>query len=230
VSRSELAVLLLGASYDQSETPRRLAEEVRKFDKPFVIWPSPAVENAGDLAQRGLLKELRNLECARKTLLSPIITPEKLTDEAKAILHNKIPPAEDGKPRVYLVYDSQQNSEAENAGQIALNYAHEFYFEHSDNPRLHTGYLTQSDGVLLVWGDAAEEWCSTEFDLMVRLSNQPKARGLCLFDPKQPKLALAKQIRSEHPNICVAEQFGKFDKAGLDPFFAPLRRSQGATA
>jgi hypothetical protein len=227
VGGSDLAVLLLGPNYD--DTARLLVDEIKNLNKPFVIWPSPSVEQHGDLTQRGFLKELSELDYQRKTLLSPLISPEKLKQDVFAILNPqaKIPANAAGKPRIYLIYDSAQKSESANAGQIVLNYQDEFHFEPSDNPRQHTGYLTQSDGVLLVWGEAAEDWCATEFEQIVRLSNQPKSRGLCLFDPKQSKLAYADQIRSQYSAIHVAEQFGAFEKRRLEPFFAPIRRGGG---
>jgi hypothetical protein len=87
--------------------------------------------------------------------------------------------------------------------------------------------LTQSDGVLLVWGKAGEKWCAEEFENMVRQSGQAKSRGLCLFDPKESKIALAEQIRTKLSAVHVAEQFGAFNAAGLEPFFHPLRKPQG---
>lgn len=228
VRRSDLAVLLLGARYD--ENAGRLVDALKNIDKPFVVWPSPALEKTGALEQRGLFQDLLQLDSGRKTLLSPAITPEKLKQEVFALLNPgaKIPPAAGGKPRVYLIYDSRRNSEKNNAGKIAFQYKDEFHFEHSDNPRQHNICLTQSDGVLLVWGDAGEEWCAAEFEQMVRLSYQPRSRGLCLFDPKESKISLAAQIRTSYsdPPIHVAEQFGPFDPRQLEPFFNPIRRAQ----
>ncbi len=83
--------------------------------------------------------------------------------------------------------------------------------------------------MLLVWGDANEDWCSAEFEQIVRLSTQPKSRGICLFDPKQSKAALAEQIRNGN-TMFVAEQFGPFDSARLEPFFAPIRKVKAAQA
>jgi hypothetical protein len=226
----DLAVLLLGAQYD--ETTRRLVEALKNGDKPFVIWPSPAIEKTGALQQRGFLKDLLDLDAGRKTLLSPAITPEKLKQEVFALLKpgTKISPAAGSKPRVYLIYDSRQNSERDNAGRIAFHYRNEFHFDDSNDPRQHSVGLTQSDGVLLVWGDAGEEWCAAEFEQMVRLSYQPKSRGLCLFDPKDAKTAFAEQIRKDYSAIYVAEQFGPFDPARLEPFFNPLRRNEAGKA
>jgi hypothetical protein len=230
VGNSALAILLLGPNYDK--TARSLLDEIRNCQKQFVVWPSPALEQSRDLNQRNFLKELNELNDSGKTLLSPFITPEQLKQNVFAALNlkAKIPPNPSGKPRIYLIYDSRQNSEADNAGKIAFQYRDDFHFDHNDNPRRHTGFLTQSDGVLLVWGNAAEDWCSEEFNQLYRLSSRSKSRGLCLFDPKESKLALAEQIRILDNTIHVAEQFGSFDKRRLEPFVAPLRRSQRATA
>jgi len=62
---------------------------------------------------------------------------------------------------------------------------------------------------------------------MARLPKQAKSRGLCLFDPRESKIVLAEQVRTEYAAIHVAEQFGQFNPALLEPFFAPLRRAQG---
>lgn len=230
--RSDLAVLLLGARYD--ETTRHLVDALGGCDKPFVIWPSPALETAGDLLQRGFFQDLLRIESGRKTLLSAAITSEKLKEEVLALLNPraKIPSAPEGKPRVYLIYDSRQNSEINHAGQIAYHYKEEFQFEHSDNPRQHSSCLTQSEGVLLVWGEAGEDWCAAEFEQMVRLSHNPRSRGLCLFDPKESKSLLAEQIRQNYadPPIDVAEQFGGFDPARLEPFFSRIRKAETRTA
>jgi hypothetical protein len=209
-----------------------MVEALKNGDKPFVIWPSPAIEKTGALQQRGFLKDLLDLDAGRKTLLSPAITPEKLKQEVFALLKpgTKISPAAGSKPRVYLIYDSRQNSERDNAGRIAFHYRNEFHFDDSNDPRQHSVGLTQSDGVLLVWGDAGEEWCAAEFEQMVRLSYQPKSRGLCLFDPKDAKTAFAEQIRKDYSAIYVAEQFGPFDPARLEPFFNPLRRNEAGKA
>jgi hypothetical protein len=90
--------------------------------------------------------------------------------------------------------------------------------------------LTQSEGVLLLWGGAGEEWCAEEFDRMVRLASHSKSRGLCLFDPRESKIALAEQIRKTQSAIHVAEQFGAFDPARLEPFFSPIRRAEAGSA
>ena len=229
VNRSHLAVLLLGARYD--DTASRLVNALKNADKPFVVWPSSLLERTGELPQRGFYQNIIQIETSRKTLLSPSATSDELKKEVLALLKpgTNIPLAAGGKPRVYLVYDSRRNSEINNAGKIAFHFRDEFHFEHSDNPRQHSSCLTQSEGVLLVWGDAGEEWCATEFEQMVRLSHAPSSRGLCLFDPKESKSLLAQQIRNKYSElpIYVGEQFGPFDPARLDSFFNPLRRPDG---
>lgn len=224
VARCELLVLLLGARYDENMRP--LLKAIKDLDKPVVAWPSLALENSGDLLQRGLFQDLLQLASSRKTVLSPAITPEKLKAEVFARLNprDNIALAAGGKPRVYIIYDPSQNTDKNNAGKIAYAYQDEFYFEYSDTPRQDNARLTQSEGVLLVWGSSAEEWCAQEFDRLVRSANQARSRALCLFDPKESKIALADQIRGKFP-ISVAEQFGPFDPARLEPFFNPIRRA-----
>ena len=70
-----------------------------------------------------------------------------------------------------------------NAGLISFHFRKAVHFEHPDDPAQHTARLTRSDGVLLVWGNADEEWCSREFAEIVQTSTGSRASGLCLFEP-----------------------------------------------
>jgi hypothetical protein len=227
VAKCELAVLLLGADYDP--TMDSVAKKIRELDKPLLVWPSPSLEANGAVLQRGLFQDLLQFQSKRKSLLAANITADDLKREVLARLNprDNLAGTADGKPRVYLVYDARQTSDKNNVGQIAYHYQSEFHFECSDNPRQDAARLTQSEGVLLVWGNSGEEWCAEEFDRLVRLAGQAKSRGICLFDPKDSKIALADQIRKQS-RILVAEQFGSFDPARLEPFFNPIRKIQGA--
>jgi hypothetical protein len=227
----ELVVPLLGAAFDSTENNRRVVDAAMELNKKLVIWPSPSLEKTQDLPQRGFFNYLKGIEYAGKTLLPSSHSPEKLKQEVLSILnpHAKIPLAPGGKPRVYLVYDSSQDSD--NAGKIAYQYRDEFHFDRCDDYRRHRLCLTQSDAVLLIWGQSAEDWWADEFEQMVRLSNQTKSRGLCLFDPQESKMARADEIRQKlDPTIHISNQFGDFEKARLDPFFAPIRRTRTETA
>ena len=228
VPTCELAVMLLGKEYE--DNTRRLITALAELNKRFLIWPSPALESGGTLEQRGFLQYLAGLESGQKTLLGPAMTSEKLKQEVLALLNPQTNafPAPPGKPRVYLIYESGRGREKDNAGKIAFHFREDFHFEHSDDPRRHIPCLTQSDGVLLVWGDAGEEWCASEFEQVVRLSQQARSRGLCLFDPKESKVAATELIRGKFsdPPIHVAEEFGAFDPSRLESFFNPIRRLQ----
>jgi TIR domain len=230
VPKCELAVLLLGAKYDEASD--NLVNKIENLEKPFIVWPSPELENGGAPLQRGLFQNLRQFESGRKTLLASSITPDKLKQEVLAKLDPRVNLAlsAGGRPRVYLIHDSHRNSEKNNAGIIAYYYRKEFHFEFSDAPSLDNARLTQSEGVLLVWGDAGEDWCAQEFERMVRLACHSKSRGLCLFDPKESKVALADQIRTRQSAIHVSEQFGPFDPTRLEPFFNAIRTAAGARA
>jgi len=198
----DLAVLLFGAQYD--ETTRRLVDGLKDAGKPFVVWPSPVLENSGAPEQRGFFQYLVQLEAARKTLLSPAITPEKLKQEVFALLNPgaTMPPPAEGKPRVYLVYDSRRNSEKNNAGTIAFHYRDEFHFEHSDNPRQHNLCLTQSDGVLLVGGatparsgapTSLNRWCAS------RPSPSPAASASSI--PRNPRSHWPRRFARPIPSL-----------------------------
>ena len=85
--------------------------------------------------------------------------------------------------------------------------------------------------MLLVWGNADEEWCSREFAEMVQASRRTGARGLCLFDPVGSKPTAIEQIRTGFSDLYIGEEYGRFDPARLATFFTPLlRRSAGPQA
>ena len=125
------------------------------------------------------------------------------------------------------MYNSRDRGEVKNAGLISFHFRKEFHFDHPDDPAQHTLRLSRSDGVLLVWGNSAEDWCSREFAEMVQTSRRAGAKGLCLFDPQEPKTAAVQQIRAGFRDLYIGEQFGKFDPARLATFFTPLLRSRG---
>jgi len=81
--RCELAVLV-GAKYD--EATLSLEDSLWDVEKPLVVWPSPGLENAGELAQRGFFQDLLRRESGRKTLLGAAIKSEKLKQEVFALL------------------------------------------------------------------------------------------------------------------------------------------------
>ena len=79
--------------------------------------------------------------------------------------------------------------------------------------------------MLLVWGHADEDWCSREFLEIVQTARRGDSRGLCVFDPKEAKVAAVEQIRQNFGEaVYIGEQFGRFDPARLEAFFTPLRR------
>ena len=134
-----------------------------------------------------------------------------------------VPQAGD-KPRVYLVYDQRDAGEQTNAGLISYNFRKEFQFDHYD-PAQHTRRLSQSDGVLLVWGNADEDVCSKLFQEVFQTARRKETRGLCVFDPRDTKAeALAALRKTFGEELYVGEQFGRFDPSRLDPFFTPIRR------
>ena len=60
---------------------------------------------------------------------------------------------------------------------------------------------------------------------MVQTSRPAGMRGLCLFEPADPKTEAVRAIRDGYRDLFVGEQFGnKFDPSRLMPFFTPLLR------
>jgi TIR domain len=226
---ASLSVFLLGPDYD--ERARELADlSTGRKDMPWVVWCSPAAEQTASADQSGFCAYLEQLDSASKTYLNADTMPAKLKEEVLCLLRPdpQALPETQGKPRVYLVYNSRDRAEVRNAGLISFHFRNDVHFEHPDDPAQHTLRLSRSEGVLLVWGNADEDWCSREFAEMVQTSGRNGARGLCLFDPVESKTAAVQQIRTGFRDLYIGEEFGRFDPARLATFFTPLlRRSPG---
>ena len=220
-----LSVFLVGEHYD--ETVGELVEiAAAQRDKPWVAWCAPSVENAA-VEQAGFHAHVEQLDAPTKTYLKAGILPAKLKEEVLALLKPSARPKPEtsGRPSVYLVYNARDAAERKNAGIISYTFRKEIHFEHPDNPAEHTHRLAHSDGVLLVWGSADEDWCSREFLEIVQAARRTEARGLCIFDPKEPKVGAIAEIRQSFgEQVYIGEQFGPFNPSLLEPFFTPLRR------
>lgn len=224
---SALSVFLLGEQYD--EVAAQLVDiAASDAGKPWVVWCSPTIDRAA-ADQVGFSAHVEQLEAPTKTYLSPRTLTAKLKEEVLGLLR---PGAQartpsDGKPRVYLVYNARDLNERKNAGLISYSFRREFHFDHPDDPAQHSKRLTGSDGVLLIWGNADQEWCEREFLEIVQTARDRDARGLCVFDPKETKLQALDEIRrsfGEQGRFFISEEYGKFDPARLESFFSALRR------
>src|SRR6185295_1183610 len=130
--------------------------------------------------------------------------PAKLKEEVLSLLRPDplaLPDTQGGKPRVYLVYNSRDRAEVKNAGLISFHFRNDVVFDYPDDPAQHTARLSRSDGVLLVWGSADEDWCSREFAEMIQTSRKNGARGLCLFDPPDGKTAAVQEVRKKFSDL-----------------------------
>ena len=230
---SALSVFLFGQKYD--EDALQLTQIAAAQTKPWVVWSAPVRNDVGgggiDIDQMGLLRYVEQMQSASKTYLSSNIPPETLKQEVMALLRpdSRTSTPADGKPRVYLVYNARDFSEAANAGLIKLHYRNDFQFEIPDDPAQHTSRLMRSDGVVLIWGNAGEDWCSREFAQIAQTAGRRGGQALCVFDPRESKIPIIGEIRRRFQNFYVAEQFGpKFDPGRLDPYFDPIRRSAEA--
>lgn len=224
--KSALSVFLLGEVYDEKLRP--LAELAAKLPKRWVVWCSRACEADRNVTLLGLGEYLEQLESVEntKTFLDSSVTISKLKDEVLSLLGpaQNIPADLEGKPRVYLVYDRQKTIEAKKAGLIREHFGNQAQFEFSDDPVQHSTRLIRSDGVLLVWGMAEQEWCTQQFEQMLRTSRNARSKGLCLFDPQESKKASVEELKQKGTDLWIAEQFGpRFDPDRLQPFFEPLR-------
>jgi len=225
LGEASLSVFLLGEAYD--ETASALAEVASQQGKPWVVWSSPAAEQTEEPAQMGFGRYLEQLDSVSKTYLSGGITVAKLKEEVLALLRPATValPTVPGKPTVYLIYNWRDPVEKGNAGDITFHYRNEFQFAQPNDPARHKLLLTGSDGVLLIWGNEDESWCSQEFEEMLRTARKAQAKGLCLLEPKGTKTAVVNQIRAQNlMGVYIAEQFGKFDLTRMETFFNPIRR------
>jgi hypothetical protein len=222
---ASMAVFLLGAEYD--DVTRELTDiAAARKDMPWVVWISPAAEQTPVADQTGFCAYVEQLDSVTKTYLDGNILPAKVKEEVLSLLRPdpRALPETRGKPRVYLVYNSRDRAEVKNAGLISFHFRNDVHFEHPDDPAQHTNRLSGSDGVLLVWGNADEDWCSREFAEMIQSATRSNALGLCLFDPVNTKKATVDQIRAGFNSLYIGEEFGRFDPARLTTFFAPLLR------
>jgi hypothetical protein len=227
-----LSVFLLGQQYDEAAT--QLAEiAASDVSKPWVVWCSPTIDQA-TVEQVGFSAHIEQLEAPTKTYLSSRTLTAKLKEEVLSLLRPdaQAPVATDGKPRVYLVYNTRDAAERKNAGLINYSFRRDYHFDHPDDPALHSKRLTGSDGVLLIWRSADQEWCEREFLEIVQTARDGDPRGLCVFDPRDAKLQALDDIRKsfggDQGGVFVGEQFGRFDPARLDAFFTALRRRAAA--
>ena len=155
LQESALVIFLLGTEHDSRLTS--LAHEASRHpERRWIVWRSPSVANGDDRAL-GAAKLLAGFNSRTKTYL-----PERTSvDNLKQIVLDALePPAwslpdTDGKPRVYLIYNK---SDREHAGSILVSYENLVHFDRQDDEAQHTERLMKSDGVLLVWGAAREEW------------------------------------------------------------------------
>jgi hypothetical protein len=218
----------MGAQYDRSL--KELAELAGQRDKPWVVWCSPAAAQTDEPEQLALLEYVEQMYSKQKTFLNGNVPVSKLKEEVRTLLNpdpNAIPDV-GGKRRVYLIYKSGDRGEATRAGQIMMKFDPEFHFDRPNDPAKHTARLMGSDGVLLLWGSADEEWASGEFAAMVQAAHMARAKGLCVYDPRESKIKVLEQIREGVAGVQIAEQFGGFDPARLDSFFGLLRRAATA--
>ena len=218
---ASLAVFLQGEKYDRRV--KELAEVARQNATKWVVWCSPTAQTTQVPEQMALLELLDGLESPQKTYLNGKIPISKLKEEVRSLLN---PAPRDtaeigGKRRVYLIYKSGDRGERLNAGRIATSFDEEFHFDHPDDPAQHTARLTGSAGVLLLWGNAEEDWCAHEFEAVLR---NARAKGLCIFDPKETKSTVLDQIRQKASDVFIAEEFGKFERSRLQQFFDLIRR------
>lgn len=218
---SSLAVFLQGENWDKGV--KELAEIASQGGKTWVVWCSPSGRTTRVPEQMAVLYSLeKEFDSTNKTYLNGSISDLKL--EVRNLLNPdpRTIARASGKRQIYLVYKQADLAERLNAGRIATSFDKEFHFDHPDDTSLHTLRLTGSAGVLLLWGNAEEDWCARQFEAVAR---NARAKGLCVFDPKETKSEVLEQIRARASDVYIAEQFGKFERSRLEQFFNSVRQA-----
>jgi hypothetical protein len=219
--QASLAVFLMGEKYDKKV--KELAGVARQHGIRWVVWCSPTGQATQVPEQMAQLEFLEKMDSPKKTYLNANVPISELKEEVRSLLNPdpRALPEIAGKRRVYLIYKSADRAEKMNAGRIATSFDEEFHFDHPDDPARHTARLIQSAGVLLLWGNADQDWCAHEFEAVARSA---RVKGLCVFDPKESKNEVLEQIREKASSVYIAEQFGKFERSRLEQFFDLIRR------
>ena len=91
----------------------------------------------------------------------------------------------------------------------------EFHFDHPDDISQHTARLIGSAGVLLLWGNAEVDWCAQQFEAVAR---NARAKGLCVFDPKETKSTVLEQIRKKRAMSVLPSSSGSLSGRGWSSF------------
>ena len=137
----------------------------------------------------------------------------------------RAPQQTQGKPRVYLVYNSRDRAEVKNAGLISFHFRNDVHLRHPDDPGAAHGTRSPAPTVCCWSGASADEdWCSREFAEMVQTSRQTGARGLCLFDPPTARPRPFKRFARDSAICTSARSSVRFDPSRLHDFFTPLLR------
>jgi hypothetical protein len=59
---------------------------------------------------------------------------------------------------------------------------------------------------------------------MLTSAGKARSKGLCVFDPEEPKKTAVRLLRASPEKLHVAEQFGgRFDPRQMDTFFQDLQ-------
>jgi hypothetical protein len=159
ITRAAVSVFLLGREFDK--LVRDLVLCVRDQKKRCVIWSSPWAIKEQDF----LCEELQQIKPFGMTYLDRQRSAVDLKIAALEILEPQGKPiAPLSKPSVYLVYNRNSEIENTNARRIRYYFEDEFDFTLADDPSLHAERMTTSDGILIVWGQAGQDWCVRQFD------------------------------------------------------------------
>lgn len=220
LSRSKLAVFLLGSKYDQQA--RDLSFMSAQMSIPWFVWfvAEPSVN--WDEKQLTFRKKLDLNKSEYKVYLGACSVRElkkhvldRLGTEPEVLPTTT-------KPQVSLIYNSKDMKERENAGFI-LEYDGQYDFRSLDN----TARRNSSDGILLVWGTSDQRWWEARLSDILGRGRAAQVKGLCLFDPACPKEDIVNQVIAGLPpksKLHVSRHYGQFQEEEMEPFFEDVVR------
>jgi hypothetical protein len=206
--QAKLPVILLGSEID--EETRELALLAGSRNQPWVVWRATSGPPIGE----DLLKGAEVLDAN-----------SMLSEEVLAILRRTEAPPADTK-RVYVIYNQE---DVHNATLVVRAIPRDFEVGEPGEFSTHKRNLGNSDGVVIVWGKAKQDWYAPNFDDMSRLARRARSQGVCFFDPREDKYEEIRKLKG-FSDLHLIEQFNGFDPARLEPFLAPLRGPTGGTS
>jgi hypothetical protein len=208
--KSVASIHLIGSTWTQESD--KWIQRAMQINKPWVAWSPRHIQSRYDLRQKALVNDLK--KDPRVAFLESTSPNALWADILERIDLNRIQLEQTGgKKTVCVLHDSADDI---HAGNVQRSYT-EFHYQTPTS----SARLIESDGVLVVWGRASQLWAPEALRRLLR--SRAATKGLCVFDPEDDKKVLLDTLEQKKRKLHIVRQFGSFDAAKLDSFFAPLR-------